>query len=382
MLTNDQEYIICLIRRAFRMDGGKQICQIENISEVKNMVLRNGLLPSVYPTIKADEIAGDLKRLLESDYYALISQSVCQDLEGGEVLNELNAFGFDCIALKGWELRNLYPNPYMRQMVDVDILVRPYDFKRIKDIMQQLGFSGDAESSWKHDNFKKQNIKIEIHKRLTDDSGVIMQWEERMWERAISNSGHIFKMTPEDFYIFHFVHLYKDFLNGSLGLRRIIDTWLLQKQSIDMLFVNNTLKNMRMDLFHDRICKLSRVLMGDEMMDENSEILLSHSFLNGVYGTSKSYKTGRITAMSRGQGMTSGKLKSWLAAVFLPYSRMKAQFPVLKKWPILLPYYWLVRINRFLHSNLSKSKQKLDYSRVSEDDYQEMIRFFNAGGVF
>lgn len=168
-------------------------------------------------------------------------------------------------------------------------------------------------------------------------------------------------------------------MNGSLGLRRIVDTWLLQKQPVDMTRVQTTLEPFGMWQFHERMVKLSRATMGEEPVDEGSELLLKHAFAHGIYGSDKSYKAGRIAAM--GRNLKRGKLQSKLAAVFLPYARMKAQFPVLERFPILLPYCWSKRILRFLKGNVKKNRKMLDYSDVSESDYEDMKRFFAAGGI-
>ena len=70
-------------------------------------------------------------------------------------------------------------------------------------------------------------------------------------------------MSKEDYYIFHFVHLYKDFLNGSLGLRRIVDTWLLHKQIVETSTVQNYFERFGMWHFHEQMIHLSRVVMGE-----------------------------------------------------------------------------------------------------------------------
>ena len=339
------------------------------------LLLRSGVLLTVYRYLPKE-----LQIKFKDKYFATLKQSILQDHEGNEILSSLSDAGLDCIGLKGWELRKMYPEPNMRQMSDLDILIRPYDYNRIKEVMVNLGYDSDSESSWMHDNFHKDEITVEMHKRLTDDSDVIREWEKGVWDRAIKESGNIYKMSPEDFYIFHFIHLHKDFMNGSLGLRRIVDTWLLQKQPVDMSFVNSHFKAMGLDVFHDRMVKLSRACMGDEEFDENSEIMLDHAFKYGIFGSDKSYKAGRIASMSKGN-IKFGKIRSLTAAVFLPYGRMKAQFPQLEGKPYMLPYYWAVRIGRFLKGDLKKHKAKLDYSNISQEDYEEMKRFFEAGGV-
>ena len=119
--------------------------------------------------------------------------------------------------------------------------------------------------------------------------------------------------------------------------------------------------------------------MGEEALDANTELLLKHAFAYGIYGSGKSYKAGRIVSM--GTSLEAGKIRSKLSAVFLPYKRMKAQFPILERWPVLLPYCWGKRIVSYLSSNVDWSRRMLDYSKVTRADYEEMKRFFEAGGV-
>lgn len=373
MLTKDQFYILSLLRESFDLEGSKNVF-LEDHQYVISTINRNGILLTVY-----NYLPEELKDKLSKQYHAAVKQAIVQEFEGKQVLKALSDAGLLCIALKGWELRTMYPAATMRQMADLDILVKPYNYNNIKTIMEKLGFSCGTESSWKHDYFKKNEVNVEMHKRLTDDSALIQAWEAGLWDRAATVDTNIFKMSAEDYYIFHFVHLYKDFINGSLGLRRIVDTWLLQKQSVNMGVVKQFLKSFGMWNFYEQMIKLSLVTMGERPIDDDSELLLSHAFTHGIYGSGKSYKAGRIAAM--GDSVRSGKIKSMLAAVFLPYGRMKAQFPVLKRWPILLPYCWVKRIIRFLQGDMNRNLRMLDYSDVSEADYKEMIRFFKAGGV-
>lgn len=126
--------------------------------------------------------------------------------------------------------------------------------------------------------------------------------------------------------------MHKDFLNGSLGLRRVVDTWLLDEslEPVDLAAAAAELRAMGLENFSRRMSWLGRACMGQEPVDEDAELLLSHALRHGIYGSGASYKAGRVATMSRG-GLTGGKARSAVAAVFLPYGRMKAQFPVLER---------------------------------------------------
>lgn len=383
-MTNEQQFILDALRTALcgkpeRLNAWKGISL--DTETIVRIVLRNGILLTVYPALTD---LPTIQSVLRDRYFAALQQAVMQEYEGNQILCKLNDAGLDCIALKGWELRKLYPNTAMRQMADLDILVRPYDYVKIRALMKELGFTGrgGTESSWKHDSFSKGGVTAEMHKRLTDDSGGIRAWEDKMWAHAapIEPGSHVFRMSPEDYYIFHFIHLHKDFLNGSLGLRRIADTWLLDRSGEqNREFVHTELKKLGIETFHDRMVKLSRAAMGEECPDESTDLLLQHAFTHGIYGSDKSYKAGRIASM--GDSLKMGKIRSLVSAIFLPIGRMKAQYPILENKPLLLPAFWVKRILWYLRGGIMKNKTRLDYRNISDEDYHAMKSFFEAGGI-
>lgn len=387
MLTDEQAYVVGLLRRGL---AGASVQEMPAAAAgldarlVADAIRRNGILLMAYGSL------GDLpeaQSLLQAEYYASVSQAVNQGHEGRRILCALAEAGLGCMPIKGWEMRTLYPQPAMRQMADLDVLVRPYDYARVERVMLALGYEATSgETSWKHDNFAKDAVTVEVHKRLTDDSDAVREWEGRMWGRrepAESVYGNVWRMSAEDQYVFHFVHMRKDLLNGSLGLRRIVDAWLLDQHSDerDADIVGRELEATGIAQFCERMRHLARACMGEEQMDEGAELLLRHAFTCGIYGNGRSYKAGRIARMSHG-GISGGKFRSIVAAVFLPVGRMKAQYPELERWPVLLPVCWARRIASYLlDGNLKQYRAQLDYSDVTEADIAEMRRVFEASGL-
>lgn len=378
MFTKEQQYILFLIRKSITPSTKPEAFDGINFDVVKELILMNGILATVYGVLPEP-----LHSQLNTKYLAIIAKLYQQSYEERKIINKLSQYGLDCMALKGWEIRNLYPQVTMREMVDFDILIRPYRFDAVKNALYELGFNTSGTSSWKHDEFRRSNILVETHKRLTDDNRKIKNWEQSMWSRSIEEREHIYRMSPEDIYIFHFIHLYKDFCNGSLGLRRIIDTWLLcNKMKRDIELTERELTGLGLQTFHNRIVALSSSCIDNLAFDHDSEVMLLHAFKYGIYGTDKSYKSGRVVQYSRKKGLNSGKLRSMRAAVFLPVERMKTHFPILDKYPFLLPYYWMKRICHYAYGENAKwSRIKLDYSEIKEEDYREMAEFFAAGGL-
>ena len=131
MLTTDQQYILSLLRECLGKNTSEDVHDI-NHRVVANIITRNSILLTVYKKLPAD-----LKTQFKNQYNASIKQSIIQDYEGECVIHALSDVGLFCIALKGWELRKLYPETTMRQMSDLDILVKPYDFDLIKSLLKR-----------------------------------------------------------------------------------------------------------------------------------------------------------------------------------------------------------------------------------------------------
>lgn len=390
MLTKAEKAAIALLR--YSVTGEEAASEFRCLTAAEALPLEkiisiNGILPTVYPCLDqlGPKAAGCLREKLCTAYYSSVSQSVLQDKEGKAFLSALSGAGFDSIPLKGWLLRTLYPDITRRSMADLDILVRNFDYPKIEAIAVSLGYTSSGDTVWKHVNFHKaeDDANVEVHRRLTDESGAVAKWEKDIFSRAVKEEGseHIFRMSDEDFYIFHMLHLLKDFGNGKIGLRRIADTWLyLEKYGdMDRAYLDKDFSEMEISEFVHRMEKLAAVCFGGETPDEDSELLLHHACSYGIFGTMRSYKLGRIARMSK-KTMRGGKLRSAMSSVFLPYGRMKTHYPVLKKAPILLPYCWCCRIVKYRH-NMHSNLKRLDYSDIDQKEFDYMKKVLRAGGL-
>ena len=108
MLTTDQQYTLSLLREIMKNEEGEPVTTIDS-HVAANIINRNSILLTVY-----QKLPSDLKESLKDRYNVAIKQAIVQDYEGERVLHALSDAGLSCIALKGWELRKLYPETTMR----------------------------------------------------------------------------------------------------------------------------------------------------------------------------------------------------------------------------------------------------------------------------
>ena len=370
-----------------KLDASREQSASLDLALIRKLAILHEVVLPVYTALAAVEEPAlqRLKTELRSAYAPAFAKSINQSGEGEALIDALDRAGIDCIPLKGWKLRELYADPCTRGMTDLDILIRRYNFEQLRAVLEAQGFHAEKHSSWKHDSFeKKPYMNVELHKRLTDDSAGIRRWESRIWSACTPEPGkkHVFQMSREDFYIFHILHMEKDFKNGALSFRRLADTWLLWKKwpDMDRTVIGKQLRGMGAADFAGRMEKLALRCFENGPGDPNTEILLRYAAETGITEDQKTrYKLGRMAALSEGS-VRGAKLSSLRKALFLPMDRMKAQFPVLERYPALLPYFWLKRILYFLKRPKNRLKQ-LDYRGISQEQLEDMRKVFAAGGL-
>lgn len=354
--------------------------------QVRDLALRHDVLQVVYAALDRVEQPEllRLKELLRRPYSPRLAKAVNQDREGAAMLDAFERAGIDCIPLKGWHMRQYYADPLSRSMADLDVLVRDYNYDKVREALVPLGYSGKGGGAWKHDDFKKPPfMNVEVHKRLTDESGAVRDWERQIWKRCIPEEGcgHRFRMSGEDFYLFHLVHMRKDFRNGALGFRRLVDLWLLKKKETveDWQYVRDRLREMDLERFAQRMERLTELCFEGAEPDEESETLLRFAAEGAVYATDERYKLGRMASLPA-DSARKAKLLSFTRAVFLPLERMKVQFPQVERHPALLPWFWLKRIVRY--ARLPRNRlERMDYRGIDEAQYEQMRRVFQIAGL-
>lgn len=135
-----------------------------------------------------------------------------------QALSALNAVGVSAVLLKGAHLaRMVYPNPGLREMNDVDLLIRLADAGRAARALQALGYDFTAPCDPDHGlvgthHFprlvKPGAAPIELHVTLTPPELGLAIDTEGLWQRAVPlspGSTHAV-LSPEDLLLHICVH--------------------------------------------------------------------------------------------------------------------------------------------------------------------------------
>jgi hypothetical protein len=106
------------------------------------------LLPHLYYRLRELDhtlLPAPVMDRLKSNYYANLRRSLWLQHELLQVIQQLRRQGIEVIVLKGGALAwTVYPNPALRPMADLDLLVRPEEMARVGPALEALGFHRSA----------------------------------------------------------------------------------------------------------------------------------------------------------------------------------------------------------------------------------------------
>ena len=117
--------------------------------------------------------------------------------------------------MKGAQMKFIYPSPEMREMSDIDILIRHDCMDRAAEELKDMGYV--LEQAIKHHDIyvKEPFMVVEAHRTMYDKTVDNNQYEYfSNFSKAILKKGYkyTYDFNDEDFYIYMIAHMAKTFL--------------------------------------------------------------------------------------------------------------------------------------------------------------------------
>lgn len=315
---------------------------------------------------------GEIKKLFEKQRFAAIFRREQLNAEEEKICALLKKNEIDHIPLKGAVIKKLYPDEWLRQSCDVDILVRETDLERsIPLIINELGYADEGRNYHEHSLISKNGVHLELHFSITENDPDSDKLLSSVWDYAKSDGSHRYALTNE-FLMFQMIaHAKFHFISGGCGIRQILDLWLLNnKLDYDESVLSEMLSESKSDSFYDGIKQLISVWFGKKEHTELTADMEKYILSGGAFGTFENKALA-------GQHKSGSRKKYLLSRVFMPKSELEIACPKLKEKPILLPYYevkrWFALMNK---KSLANAKGEL--SANCENAYGDM---FNKLGI-
>ncbi len=382
-MDNSSYDIIKLIKSALH-DEVSELSDGFDINEIFKTAKRHQIITLVYYGALKCGISPN-EQAMQQMFVSVVKETMFDKNQNKELIKLFACFDkekIEYMPLKGVLLKKMYPKPEMRPMGDVDVLINTRQYEEIKTIMQNLGYKETIESD--HELiWVKSGMCVELHKRIVSSYNKdFYSYFGDGWKFAKNRSGTHYSMTAEDKFVYLFTHFSKHYRGTGVGLRHIVDLWVYKKYNpeMDENYIKNALKKLQLDVFYENVLKTLSVWFGNEKQDSVTEFITSVILSNGVYGNRQSTLLASALKESKKTGNSKDvRVKRILVNAFPPYNIMKEKFPFLKKVPILLPLFWVVRIiNTFLFKRKQLEGKINEYKTISSqqiDSYKEGLNF-------
>lgn len=304
------------------------------------------------------------------------ARDAAQQAEVTVIFDTLEAEKLDAAILKGFFMKGFYPSPEMRQMCDLDFLLRSYnDRKKIDKIMsEKLDYSiVYREQGMYGEYIKKPFLYVDFTDCLIPPTYPAHKYFADVWSRMIKRDGysHSYQMNPEDFYIYMLAHTAKHYINGGIGLRYCMDLYVFHKKLPNIIKnknVKRTLNKLGLTDFRKKLLDLSYSWFSDPTDKIVTDDVFAYIMRCGVYGRKDVVNANKYLKNGR------GRVGFFFNKIFPSSSYMKDVFPFLHKVPFLIPVMWVVNWFRVLLMHPSKvskaihDSKDVDMKTVAEAD--------------
>lgn len=325
-----------------------------------------------------EKMPAELKKRFTTEYLRTVYRDSQLEHIKDKLHQQLQQAGVDHVFLKGARLKYDYPISALRTMSDMDILVKTCDYDKITQAAQSIGgknYYGDGN----HLNFYfPGDVAVEFHPNLVHPGALLCTQLNPGWQYAEKNdkTGD-YELTPEGLYLHTMGHLAGHFATAGVGVRFVLDIWVLRNRSQqpDREFVKKELARMNLLDFAEKVEALADVWFAEgertTLLDEMAQYIIS----SGSHGRDK---RAMLNAVSLSKG--GSRASALWHRVFYPRRELETRYPWTEGRAWLLPAAWFARawgaVTKRGHLIRNWSKGTGEVSKEQAEERREkMARF-------
>ncbi len=377
-MMRTKEYFLQLVS-AYIQSLPAPVCpQDINGEKIYKLAVRNAVTGILYQAVqdKTISLSQESELKLQKSYMATLAREASQQAEISSIREEFSRENISFMFLKGTHLKSLYPQPEMRFMVDMDILVKDQDMKKSGEIILSHGFTQEMNNGKDIVLIKKPFLTIELHKMLFVEDYFMHSYFESVWDRCENVSENEYKMSHNDLYVYTLAHLCEHYLEAGSCFRPLMDLFLMEKtyNDLDFDYINRQFKELTIDKFAEKIRALYKCTFGGGEYDDDLRMMENYI----VFGAP--VKNGQESAeIARTQ---KSKATRFAETLFPSLQHMKRKYKILEKLPILLPIMYLVRIFEYSFFKKKRVQEKRNEIQSTDSKSADIMReIFEKSGL-
>jgi len=294
------------------------------------------------------DVSDPVWRNWENRAAMLLAQGVVQLSERDTLFSVFASAEIPLLPFKGCWLKELYPNMEWRQMADLDMLIPAEKAAEAKRIMLSLGYQTEEfDNMPNHAGFlKPPYTEVELHTALlVEDKG----YYDQVWEQVqpVEELPGVYRFSPEDEYIYYMLHLSKHLDDAGTGIRSVLDS-LVYRQTYPQMDRDYLRQELEKWNLWERTLEIETLcdcwFETGEPVPQKLETLADYILSAGAFGTVENRSEKRLEKLrEKYKNPVIRGIVYWIIRTCRPMDEMVQCYPVLRKAPILLPFYWVHR---------------------------------------
>lgn len=284
-----------------------------------------------------------------------------------DVAKALERGGISYAVVKGAVCRALYSEPDLRPSGDEDVFIHAADRDACAGLFRAEGLEplyagdGDHVTHWLD---RQTGLHLELHTALMPggrpEETRLNQFFLDQLACTVSTpvqDGTVQTLCPTAHVLFLVCHALKHFISGGFGIRTVCDVLKFAGRygsEIDKETVYSWLEAVRGRIFLDQLFSIGQDFLEFDVSGcgwafsapPDAGNMLEDILDAGIYGQSSMSRrhSGALVLRAAEEGKERPSL---LHAAFPPGAQLTGRYPVLRKWPALLPVIWLRRLGAY-----------------------------------
>lgn len=388
-LNSNEKYIITLLRSVLNNSIPPEKPEDVSFEKVYSTAKYHNIANMLFYAIEKleNKPTPELFKKWKEINYKCVSRDIIQKLELDKLLNSFEKNQIKNIVLKGFELKKLYPKSDMRFMSDLDILISKKDAEKVSLLMNELGYKTISYGKEKDDvYFKDPIMNVEIHNVLFDvqykEYNSLFKPLDEM-KNIIPKTKYQYDFSDEEFFLFLFIHTVKHYLSYGIGIRVVMDIYLYLKakeKTLNWDYINNSLQKLELLEFFKVFNHFTKTWFEDEEESEIDIEIGKYIFNSGTYGNDKNNRLNSLFSVKE-NNIEKSKMKSIFSLIFPSLEVMQVGYPTLKKFPFLLPFFFVIRGLKIVLFRRDRLNQINSTLKIDKDELNKRKEFHNKAGL-
>lgn len=354
---------------------------VSELAELEHLALTHICVPFVYRGALNAEI------LISDEWKKYVTVSAFRNQKNlqiqSEILGKLKEADIPCAVIKGSTVSVNYPEPMIRTLGDIDILVNVTDYEKTIELL--CGNEYENESSEGHQfhyKYTTQGVAVEIHKYVTEYSDdkygekIKNFMDDALGDVTIKQIDEFSFPSLSDKYqaATLLLHTQRHFYENRLPIRMLCD-WAMFVESVseedwdDVVYP--FISEMELDSLCDGMCAICAEYLGTDCVekikgniDEETKRVMIEEFLNcGVIKDENAWSKSIASGYSKKRKLSKGKV---IPFVMILNDIARHEFKLAQKSVVFLPFCWTVIGFRYIFRRISGKRSRVSFKAFNE----------------